>query len=478
MSATTALCLDKRQGRKKFEQGKSKSFAVCIRVTFERKPRAFPTGVSMTEADFKKLSAPRLGERMSEIKANLDKEEARAKSIIKNLNKFSFKAFAEQFTAFRAGRRRKGAKPEGGEALHPPAGNGGKIPVTQTPAPRNFVNQFGGRKYPRLRSEIDFTALGEVAVFYGIYITKLEAKDQIGTVNCYMCSLMNLLKYQAQLRFSDITDLWLYKYEKAMKAKGRSVTTISMYLRCLRRIFNMVIAKKIIGRESYPFGQDLYIIPAARKRKKALRMEHIQALFEYHCDNPIRMMCKALWFFMYVANGLNVKDMLLLKFEKISDRFCRFIRAKTINTTRENQQEIVFYCDDYILGVIAQFGNRDQAPGNYIFPFLTADMDAYTIRGKIQLVTHLINNHMYAIAGELGIPFEPGTNDARHAFATQLKRAGKDTEFIRELIGHGTLKTTQDYLDDFLDETKTEIAQTLLPFRKIENSGMAVDAGT
>src|SRR5580658_4347565 len=83
--------------------------------------------------------------------------------------------------------------------------------------------------------------------------------------------------------------------------------------------------------------------------------------------------------------------------------------TKTMNTTRENQQEITFFCDEFILAIIARWGNKDQSPENYIFPFLTPGMDGYAIRYKVQLVTHLINEHMYAIAEELGISFLQGT---------------------------------------------------------------------
>jgi len=43
MSVTTAIILDKRRMNKK-----TKNYPVCIRVTFERKPRVFPTGIEMT----------------------------------------------------------------------------------------------------------------------------------------------------------------------------------------------------------------------------------------------------------------------------------------------------------------------------------------------------------------------------------------------------------------------------------------------
>lgn len=460
MSVTTAIVLDKR-----WMYQETKTFRVCVRVTYQRDHRRYGVGIDLTEADFNKLESPRLGDKLKQIKERLDKEEERAKNIIKNLNKFSFSTFGEQFNAFQKSKNRKKDK------LHingqPVSVSPSTLPAGGAHVPRaNFVNQFGGRKYPREKSQMDFESLGEVAVFYGLYIARLEAKDQAGTVGVYMSSLASLTKYRPQLRFADVTDMWLFRYEKDMKAAGLSVTTIGIYLRCLRRIFNLVIAKKIISRDLYPFGRDLYVIPASRKRKKALNMAEIQALFEYKCDDETKRMCKDLWFFMYVGNGMNVKDMCLLKYEQISDKFCRFIRAKTVNTTRENQQEITFFCDDFILEVIARWGNKDRAADNYIFPFLTPGLDGYGIRYKVQLITHLINSHMYEIAGDLGFSLLPGTNDARHACATQLKRAGQSTEFIRELLGHHNAKTTQDYFDDFEDETKANVARHLLPFRE------------
>lgn len=174
MSVTTAIILDKRKNRM---NKKTKCYPACIRVTFERVPRAFDTGIEMTPDDFAKLGSPRLGEKLREIKEKLEKEEPRAKTIIKNLNKFSFVAFSDQFTAFQPGRRRR--KPQIMPGL---GGNGAAVgkkvalPFRRT-AQRNFVNQFEKRKYPREKSTIDFPTLGEVAVFYGQYISKLEAKE-------------------------------------------------------------------------------------------------------------------------------------------------------------------------------------------------------------------------------------------------------------------------------------------------------------
>lgn len=470
MKVTTAIVLDKRIARPRGKENpalssppkKDLTFPVCVRVTYERDFRRYPIGIRMTNADFQKLKSPHLGSKLREVKESMEKEEKRAQTIIKNLRIFSFPEFASQFKSFQSPNRKK--RP----SETPESKTDSKAVSEWKPASKRakFVNQFGGRKYPRNKSEINFDALGEVAVWYGVYIAKLEARDQVTTAGFYLSSLANLLNYHPQLRFVDITDAWLFRYEKEMKKKGRSVTTISIYLRCLRRIFNMVTRKKIVERDLYPFGQDMYVIPAPRKKKTSLKMSDIEVLYHYQCDNEIRMMCKELWLFMYVGNGMNPKDMCLLQFQQISERFCRFIRAKTENTTRGDQRDITFYCDDFMLSVIRRWGNPDTSPDAYIFPFLEPGMDALAIREKVQAVAHLIRDHMHAIGGELKLPILPGPKEARRAFANALKKAGKSTEFIRELMGHKHARTTQDYLDDFEDDTKTGNVSILLPFHR------------
>jgi integrase/recombinase XerD len=471
MSVTTAIILDKRRMNKK-----TNNYSVVIRVTFNRIPRAFPIGMEMSEGEFKKLvdpkSVPHLGEKLREIKQKMEKEEQRAKSTIKNLYKFSFPAFKEAFCAFRP----KGRKKASNRSLLL-VGPGQQVSTAATASPvakrttgsafqHSFKNQFGGRKYPRDKSEIDFQALGEVAIHYGVYIQKLEAQERIGTVGCYVSSLASLLNYHPQLRFSDITELELFRYEKWMKAKGNSVTTLSLYLRCLRHIFNVAIAKKLVDRDLYPFGPEKYIIPSGKNVKKAISIADIQRIYEYPSQDPTEKMCRDFWFFIYLGNGMNVKDLALLKYANIDGQFIRFIRAKTVNTSRVDPPLISVYCSEDVLALIDRWGNADKSPTNYIFPILSPGLDGYGMRHKIQLFTGLINDYMCSIGAALGIARKLTTMAARHSFSTQLKRSGASPEVIREMLGHNNLKTTMNYLDSFEDESKAEHAKNLLPFRK------------
>jgi len=467
MTVTTAIILNKRRMSKK-----TKNYPVVLRVTFNRDPRQYSLGTYLSAEDFAKLSSPRLGIKLREIKEKLEKEEQRAKTIIKNLRKFSFPAFSDKFFAFAAHARKRSAK----AASPAPADLKGVNSDSGTDAPladrakgirrKNFKNQFGKRKYPRQRSEIDFQALGEVASHYGHYIRKLEAQDRAGTVECYMSSMNSLLDYLPQLRFADITDIELHRYETWMEEKGNSITTTSLYLRCLRRIFNLAIAKKLIDRDLYPFGPEKYVIPTGVNIKKAVPIDDIKRIYHYQSPDSSKLMYRDFWLFIYLANGMNVKDMAMLKYKNIDGEFIRFIRSKTANTTRSNPHIISVFCLVELQSTIERWGNADKSPDNYIFPILSNGMDGYEKRHKIQLFTKLINSYMYEIGAELGISQKLSTMAARHSFSTQLKRSGVNVEAIRELLGHHNLKTTMSYLDSFEDASKAEQVANLLPFKK------------
>lgn len=77
---------------------------------------------------------------------------------------------------------------------------------------------------------------------------------------------------------------------KWMESKGNSITTISLYIRCLRHIFNVGIARKLIDRDLYPFGPEKYLIPAGRNVKKAVGIDDIQRIYEYQSPDSNKMM--------------------------------------------------------------------------------------------------------------------------------------------------------------------------------------------
>ncbi len=148
---------------------------------------------------------------------------------------------------------------------------------------------------------------------YKEQIDRLRSFDQLGTAQLYELSLKSLLAFNKEilvkesniLYFKEITPIWLEKYEKYMiVSNNRSPTTVSMYLRSLRAIFNNAIAEKDIELELYPFGKRKYTIPRYQGVKKALDKTKLKSLFEAVPKTPEQEKARDFWFFRISATEL------------------------------------------------------------------------------------------------------------------------------------------------------------------------------
>ena len=300
---------------------------------------------------------------------------------------------------------------------------------------------------------------------YQIYSEELRASDNIGTAISYECAARSLNKFAPNIKFGDITPDFLKKYEKWMLLQKRSVTTISIYLRTLKAIFNNEIAGGTLAKEIYPFGRKKYQVPTGNNTKKALTLHEISQL--YYFKPPEGLMqekARDYWFFMYLCNGINAKDMCLLKYENMKGDILEFERAKTAHTKRNVEAIRVSLCED-AKQIIKKHGNARQTDQTYIFNILRKGLTAVRERELIQLLTGVINKNMKRIAAELGIKSHITTYSARHSFATILQRSGASTEFICEALGHSNVRTTQNYLAGFEDDFKKQAAKALTAFK-------------
>lgn len=75
-----------------------------------------------------------------------------------------------------------------------------------------------------------------------------------------------------------------------------------------------------------------------------------------------------LWLFIYFCNGLNVADLISLKFSDIQNGEISFIRKKTKDRTRDVKR-IYAAITPEMYSIINKWGN-DPKKSIYIFPFL------------------------------------------------------------------------------------------------------------
>jgi len=305
----------------------------------------------------------------------------------------------------------------------------------------------------------------------------------ISTAETFANAYKSLVDFGGEeLTLQSINVQVLKDYEAWMIKKGRSYSTIGIYLRNLRKVYKKAIKDGQVPASLYPFGQDLYEIPTGIGTKKALAMKDKETLNNYNPDNHVfipvlpdtvpKKKYKATYYgeigkynkfgrpgkekaisqfmFSYYAKGMNFIDMAYLKPEQIQSDVLVFYRKKTINTVKI-KRPIVHPLNDVMKAVLAKYGNHKP----YCFGVINDQMDEATKKKKIKQWTKTTNKWLNRVASDLGIQGKITTYTARHTAATILLKAGANLKYIQDSLGHAKLSTTEFYLKGLdIDESR------------------------
>ena len=375
---------------------KSGKCSVKIKISYNRKRKYFTTGIDLTPDDFKNVFfSLKKTSKQKKIKTKVEYFEKKADDVIEILSVFSFDAFEEKFLD-------------------------------------------------------DRNTADSVSFAFDKYISNLKLENRIGTAVSYECARNSIKNFNKSLTFAEVTPTFLKKYENWMLEKENSISTVGIYLRSLRAIYNL----QNIDRSVYPFGNDRskYSIPTSKNTKKALTIQEIGKIYSYEAEpNSTKEMAKDYWLFLYLCNGMNVKDFCLLKWENINEKMLSYNRAKTRRSQKESKKISVALKPES-LEIIKKWGQPSINKDTYIFPHLNTKMSEVQKRNTYQGLTKIINKYVKQIAEEVEINKDVTTYYARHSFATVLKRSGAKIEMISELLGHSSVHVTESYLDSFEKE--------------------------
>ena len=362
VKVNTAIVLDTRKTRKK-----DKANPVKLRVTYQRKQMYYSVihpdtkkPIYMMPEDFKKMNGDKPRAEYKTVKTILNGIEADAVTLIGEMKTFSFKTFLKK-----------------------------------------FINQK--------KSNIDLSAAFDAKA------TKEWSDGNISTSKLYTSAKKSFEIFNGgKLQFQQIDIQWLKDYEKSMGEDGK--TTVGIYCRNLRAIMN---GANIAG-DDYPFGEGKYQIPTARNTKKALDTSDIAKLLKFKSKDPILQEARDYWIFSYLGNGINPKDIFLLKQTSVQNGEIHFNRAKTKRMKIAPPAIIIT-----ITPAIREIINRQKAKeGDYLFPVLRKGMTAEAQYKAVQAKVEFINNNIRVVADKLKITKGISTYVARHSFASVLMHNG------------------------------------------------------
>jgi len=384
-------------------------FPVCLVVYFNGAKRRYRTNVDLTEDQWKKIKSPKLrDEKLKEKRADIQSFIRKAETAGKKLHEFTFEAFEEEYF------KKKQIS---------------TIDISFKDCTKGFMEE--------------------------------KANEwSIKTTLMYETILASVGEFQSNLRMKGITPDFLRQYENHLSSEKKSISTKGIYLRQIRAVCNYAIRKKYITREKYPFTN--YSVPAAQKNKRALSNDDLKSLIEFKTEVPEEQKAIDFWTFSYLGNGMNFKDIAMLRYSDIKGENIKFYRSKTRSTNKGEQKEISIFLLPRMLEIIQRWGSVNKTGKEYIFPILHDGMGAREENAAIAQFVKTTNKYLKHVTDSLEWSNKVTTYFARHSYATRLKRAGVPIAYISDSLGHVNIATTENYLSSFTDETVKSNAGLLL----------------
>jgi integrase/recombinase XerD len=321
-----------------------------------------------------------------------------------------------------------------------------------------YLAERGTFSFDRLNTRLGKNIGGTINEMLEAKIKELGENNKFGSKTFYQSTLSLIKRYKKNdVPIRDITAEWLRNFEKFC-LKTVNQTTLAINMRNIRAIMNIAKSAGMIREADYPFGRGKYQIKEGLGRKKALNKKQLKAIANYSDGNEFTEFYRDLWLFIYFCNGINVADLINLKFSDIQNGEISFIRQKTKDRTRDSKR-IYAPITPEMQSIIDKWGNNPRK-SIYIFPFMKTGDDAWEHEKKKKNLTKHINDRMKVIGEKLNIG-KITTYVARHTYATVLRNEGVPVAIISPMLGHTSITTTEIYLADLESENRARNAHLL-----------------
>ena len=308
--------------------------------------------------------------------------------------------------------------------------------------------------------------IGTVSIseYYNKHIDRFNNKEQISSANHYTYSLKSILDHNKNkdLNFYEITVEWLEKYEKAMKKKGLSTSSIGTYLKPLKTVFLSAIKNKDcpISANDYPFGIDnekYSIKQNYHKRNRHLSLEDFKKLKAFKCHTFNQLQAKEFFLFSYYCGGINMVDIIELTNDRLHiDKGC-FIYSRRKNEDKTIQKKLNVPLNELTMSIIEKY----RGSGKYVFNILEGSETKKERETKRANFRSKINKQLKKIARDINIDQELHFQMARHTAMNTLLNEGVSRDQIKDLAMHSNVRTTENYIKGFGEDAMNKLFDKL-----------------
>lgn len=282
------------------------------------------------------------------------------------------------------------------------------------------------------------------------------------TKESYFILVQWIEKFKPNARINDITVEFLTELSTfiknqsfANKRKETSDTSIAIYMRGLRAVFNYAIDKQFISKEKYPFGKNRFKLTSKKSTNIALTENEFQLFANSNPQNYKEKLGYHFFFLSYLLDGLNLADIIRIKNRDITNCSLSVRRWKVRHASFDEE-----YHEKQLLPLALEIFNiygeiNPNEPNKYVMRFLwdIDDNDIETQDKKKKNLNKNINKGIKSLCEKIGIaPFS--LYAARHTYATDFVNSNLPIAILSQNLLHKNITTTQGYIDNISTSNK------------------------
>lgn len=246
----------------------------------------------------------------------------------------------------------------------------------------------------------------------------------------YQVIINDFKSFKPGTRLTDITIAWGELFRKFLIKKGNATNTVASKIRMLKAIVHFAIAEGYIKNDPL---KSLKINSERTRRVAISQIELLQLSHAYFNDDRLPWKLKpVLKHFLFCCyTGLRYNDLKTLRHAHLIDNCIKIKMHKTRLPV-----------DIPLLPEALKFLEDCDGTGGRVFNVFTNEA---------------CNRYLKEIAEYFGIDKNITFNVSRHTFATTCIALGIPIKVVSEILGHTSVKTTENYLHVFTDVERSEM---------------------
>lgn len=295
-------------------------------------------------------------------------------------------------------------------------------------------------------------------------VETLRKNNQWSTAAHYKCALDALTKKCGEVKISDICPKLIAELSDWLNAEGYSQTTIKIYLNDIKAVINTLKYKKLIKEDAYPFKRgpqdtDRVSIPKGNKRTDCwLDKGTIRKIWDTWRESHDQWI--GLWLFSYLSGGMNLADVLDLRFDRhwmrTNGTELRYRRRKT---AAKNDFDIIVPVTEPLKEIIDTAGVRDN---ERVFRYIDCCKSEKDRKATVTKINNKVSDAIDKACKSIGIADRVTSTWARHSFATVMSRERVPANFIEAIMGHANNGVSSHYIAGYSTEDMREFLSLLL----------------